>query len=135
MKTYRWIVCLTIFLLTSSVISQEINNTEIDMKVTEFGVVVNSLEELDGLNWNEYFSIFDENKEDADIKMFFKINELIFNKKSNHAIQELNSINHIAISNLEFSVSGLKSEKKMLIQKIENYLNSVKEIIRLSLGN
>lgn len=64
-------------LLTTGISAQRFTDSKSNINFTEIGITVNSLEELDAIDWEKNFSVFDGYDDDYEIRAFLKIDHAV----------------------------------------------------------
>lgn len=77
MKKMTMIALVFSFLLTTVITAQSSTDLKSNINFTEIGITVSSLEELDGVDWEKNFSVFDGYDDDYEIRAFLKIDQAV----------------------------------------------------------
>lgn len=77
MKKITLIALVFSLLLTTGITAQRFTDSKTNINFTEIGITVHSLEELDALDWEKNFSVFDGYDDDYEIRAFLKIDHAV----------------------------------------------------------
>ena len=82
MKKNTMIALVFSLLLTAGITAQSSTDSKSKINFTEIGITVNSLEELDVVDWEKNFSVFDGYDDDYEIRVFLKIDHAVVVKNA-----------------------------------------------------
>jgi len=114
-------LCLAILCSTSTMVIAQTDHSTIEVSVNSLAVTVDTIDEIETVNWDELFEVFESNAESDQITVQLAIKDLDMNSKTTSKIK---------LNNSSISVTGLKQNEKALIGEMKKRTKRFKKMLR-----
>ena len=122
MKTFTKVFLSLFILISGNCLAQESLSISSESAVTNLEVKVTEIEELDTLDWDDIFQVFEGNAENQPIEIALVVDG-DFKKKSLEDAK-------ITFSNFNFTVKGVQADKAELLVTVKERTEKFKEYLQ-----
>ncbi len=111
MRIFRIILTFILLQVSFTTIAQEEPNKAV---VNSLDLEINDFKELDSINWNHLFSVFEENEPKDSIAVSIQVKDLT-----------LDGENKVTINSMTVSVNGLTENRKNLQETLKDRMDGM----------
>ena len=107
MKTIKTLAFIALILMSQHFYAQQAEKTEEGIEITGLGITVTEYEDLETIEWDEIFDLFDTYGKGSKFKVYLQLKDIKLKDVEDQSVY---------FQDLKFSVSGYKSEREELQQ-------------------